>query len=1131
MTEEIILEDRWIVEDVSGLCDINAESAQRKTFKSNPSFQTINNMGSDLISPGEESWKNATIPGFPLYVDFSNQEGRPPLVVSSIGLVSMLALGAIGIRTRFALFASLVQVAFAFTLAHTYSGMMIVAINYPQLIGLACTLRLASSSETLIRSNFKRDRILQEELLSLNTARVTMDTLLASNLPIPIIKILRETNGDFDSVTSGDDLPAVGPAQTPPPPKQGRKSSMAAQTSSGARKVSVMFCEFFDSDEENNDSNMLDDMVKVVRKINTVLAIIEEVVNKHGGELIKSMETKVLIACGITNLTGSPTNASNEETAFAIAVDLLDAFAHRSFGQSSSAYIKIGLHKGPVSSAIIGDFKFAYDVFGDTVNIASRMMSMAREWHVFMTGEFAGTIQLKGTHTLKSEGQKMVKGKGLMKIWSFTTPELLARQVKLSKRSEENPEKAKPSAWKSILGKQMPKSPTIRVENMEDEGIDDNEMRPILTEKRNDVVRLDNTTDVDPKAKLHLAVKKAIRIRSLFKSDFKKPEVNEEELPHDGSLTKLPRRLTYQSMSSRHSVMLRSDSKKSDTLLNLAQQPRPSVIIDDRQSFKSFNFVPRVSTKRGIPESERLYENLGEELREHMEDEDIGTVVDEILKMSSRTPTIGENNQLELRSEKSPPRTCPGSPLVASVLRFLKQNIVENDKFSEITSKFINKLALTYKNPRFESVYRSSIILGKNEMLGLVIDCVGLLGLIISDIVFSAISWAYAEIPGVDTSQLKMSEKKRVADEEIAMTKINQTIITKALLVNYMGIFAFSFITIYICSQIHVTFGTLQLEYQPLINTAMIFTLCRFHGVPFIWQSPYGITAPVIAALVVSSQYERERTRDFVTTYIFSMIACAFIIYSQEKWRRESYLIEMAGVRARVLCSNELERSKFVLGNTFNEPVIELLTRNPKAGLIQRSNDAAVLALDIVGFTVLSSNLTATEVVTMLNEIYLHFDAICLAEGVEKICTIGDAYIAVSGLPTPLDNPSLSICRVATQMQRIIASMNLKTLLSLNQRRHVPTSIKTRIGIYSGEVCCALIGGTVKLKYDVVGKAVELATKLEQTAVPGGVHVSKTTVERAGDACVFQRRLDLNDLINGEVSYSLLGMRDEEKAR
>ncbi|KAJ3330799.1 hypothetical protein HDU76_004816 [Blyttiomyces sp. JEL0837] len=1016
--------------------------------------------------------------------------------------------------------------------------MMIMSLIYPQLVALVCTLRLASSTETLIRSNFKRERILQEELLSLNKARDTMDTLLACNLPVPIIKILRETNGDFDSVTSGNNIPVVEPTLNLLKSRNVPRASIVSQTSSAPRKVSVMFCEFVDSAEMNETSgdfsNPLDHMVSVVRKINTVLATIEEVVNRHGGELVKSMETKVLgnnfhvvvlpmltelrikvlIACGISILTDSNATAGYEDTAFAIAVDLLDAFANRSLGQSSSAYIKIGLHTGPVSSAIIGDFKFAYDVFGDTVNIASRMMSMARAWNIFMTGDFAGAIQQTGMFKLTSEGRKTVKGKGTMNIWSFTTPELLARNVNLSKGSGYYSSNTHEVVWGS----------------MDDPYDKEIELGTIMQEMKED------NNFVNTKTRLNLAVKKATKIRSLFKQDF-----NTLDVPDKDFIKVQPSQISFQTDTTR------SDIKQSNDLPSYNELKLQSSTV--LSSVKSTSLLTKMSTTK-LAESERVYRDVGKDLIRQMEDDDMGIVVDEILKMSSQQEAVIEKV----------PEPEKMSSLWKSIYRFLKENMVQQEKSREITSKFINKIFLTYKNPRFELLYRSTILLGKNEMFGLVYDCIGVIAIVGSDIIFSAIAWAYAGIPHVDSTSLDKAElgsvvvlfllllgisgffiiqvgvynftkMKRVADEEGGSLIVDPKVAKKILTVNCIGILAFSFITISIISLIHVTFGTIELEYQPILNTVIIFTVGRFHGAPFIWHSPISIVVSVIIALAATSHYERDRIMEIIATYNLAMLASAFIIYSQEKWRRESYLIEMAGIRARMLCSNELERSKFVLSNTFNDPVITLLTQNPKAGLIQRSHNAAVLALDIAGFTVLSSKLTATEVVTMLNEIYRHFDAICLAEGVEKICTIGDAYIAVSGLPKLLVNPSLSLCRVAIQMQRIVASINLKTLLALHPERQAPPNINTRIGIYSGEVCCALIGGNVKLKYDVIGKAVGYATKLEQTAVPGGVHVSKVTVERVGEACVFKKRLDLVDLINGEVSFNLMGIRDEEMVR
>ncbi|KAJ3320584.1 hypothetical protein HDU76_000268 [Blyttiomyces sp. JEL0837] len=225
--------------------------------------------------------------------------------------------------------------------------------------------------------------------------------------------------------------------------------------------------------------------------------------------------------------------------------------------------------------------------------------------------------------------------------------------------------------------------------------------------------------------------------------------------------------------------------------------------------------------------------------------------------------------------------------------------------------------------------------------------------------------------------------------------------------------------------------------------------------------------------------------------YIFSVIAITVVLYRHELWRKEAFLSEKGQTHARFICDTELERSSRFLINTFNRRVSATLRDNPQAGLMHYTENGAVLALDITGFTAFSSKMTSIHLVEMLNKIYLEFDHICQDQKLEKICTIGDAYIAVGGLPEPIENPSVAVCTAALKMQSTIASFKPQEAISDD----APEQIHVRIGIHSGPLCCGLIGGRIKIRYDIVGDAIDLATELEQTAIPGTVHICQGTLK------------------------------------
>lgn len=142
-------------------------------------------------------------------------------------------------------------------------------------------------------------------------------------------------------------------------------------------------------------------------------------------------------------------------------------------------------------------------------------------------------------------------------------------------------------------------------------------------------------------------------------------------------------------------------------------------------------------------------------------------------------------------------------------------------------------------------------------------------------------------------------------------------------------------------------------------------------------------------------------------------------------------------------------------------------------------SDATVLFADIVGFTPLASKLTAVEVVSMLNGLFSRFDELVAERSLEKIKTIGDAYMVVGGLPQPRDDHALRVVDLALAMQAAMES------------GHFP-DLSIRIGVHSGPVAGGVIG-TRKFAYDVWGNTVNVAARLEKAGVPGQVHVSEAT--------------------------------------
>jgi class 3 adenylate cyclase len=215
--------------------------------------------------------------------------------------------------------------------------------------------------------------------------------------------------------------------------------------------------------------------------------------------------------------------------------------------------------------------------------------------------------------------------------------------------------------------------------------------------------------------------------------------------------------------------------------------------------------------------------------------------------------------------------------------------------------------------------------------------------------------------------------------------------------------------------------------------------------------------------------------------------------------RVEATLREVEQIRdtnARLLqrIRDELEierrRSHDLLLNVLPQAIIDRLGAGE--GLIaDRHDDVAVIFSDFVGFTEISSKLPVATVVSALNAMFSAFDASCEALGVEKIKTIGDAYMAAAGLPGSRGEHLEAAADLALAMRATVATAG--------------EPWQVRIGIHRGPVVAGVIG-TSKFVYDLWGDAVNVASRLETTALPGRIQVSEAVATGLGDAFELEPR-------------------------
>ena len=189
-----------------------------------------------------------------------------------------------------------------------------------------------------------------------------------------------------------------------------------------------------------------------------------------------------------------------------------------------------------------------------------------------------------------------------------------------------------------------------------------------------------------------------------------------------------------------------------------------------------------------------------------------------------------------------------------------------------------------------------------------------------------------------------------------------------------------------------------------------------------------------------------------------------------------------------ITAAKQLERlhreNERLLLNILPEPIADRL-RSGERLIADRFEDVTLLFADIVGFTELSSSMRPDELVAVLNEVFTVFDDLVDEHRLEKVKTIGDAYMVVGGLTDPAPDHTARVARMAIDLAARVGEIDAAKRLG----------IRFRVGINSGPVVAGVIG-TKKFIYDIWGDTVNLASRMESTGVPGRVQVSAAVEER-----------------------------------
>ncbi|MBN1880935.1 MAG: adenylate/guanylate cyclase domain-containing protein [Deltaproteobacteria bacterium] len=226
-----------------------------------------------------------------------------------------------------------------------------------------------------------------------------------------------------------------------------------------------------------------------------------------------------------------------------------------------------------------------------------------------------------------------------------------------------------------------------------------------------------------------------------------------------------------------------------------------------------------------------------------------------------------------------------------------------------------------------------------------------------------------------------------------------------------------------------------------------------------------------------------------------------------------SYYYHVAAARAEESLSREYQRSEDLLHSILPEPIARRLKETPGT-IADGFLEASILFADIVDFTPLSEKLDPSRLIELLNDVFSRFDDLADRYDLEKIKTIGDAYMVVSGIPRTRDDHAQAIAHMALDMIDIMGEFN----------GYLEKPLTLRIGIHCGPVVAGVIGKK-KFIYDLWGDSVNTAARMESHGIGGEIQVSDRMYMRLRDSFVLEERGNIDIKGKGSIKTYFLKER------
>ena len=327
------------------------------------------------------------------------------------------------------------------------------------------------------------------------------------------------------------------------------------------------------------------------------------------------------------------------------------------------------------------------------------------------------------------------------------------------------------------------------------------------------------------------------------------------------------------------------------------------------------------------------------------------------------------------------------------------------------------------------------------------------------------------------------------------------------LLISFQNAYTFSVINV-------EDFTGHSLNYLALFIGGGMFVLWN-------WYYSLAIIIPSVAATCYFFQMNHQlNTEEALINggLLLIVVAIFMFVLIETRYRLtiSNIKFKLALLKANDALADEKSQSDKLLRNILPDEVADELKTTGKANA-KHYPKVSVLFTDFKGFTVRSANMTPEEVIEELNKCFSAFDAIVEKYNLEKIKTIGDAYMCAGGLPIANDSNPIDAIRAGLAMQEYMTAYKNECIA-----KGAPY-YECRLGINTGEVVAGVVG-TKKFAYDIWGDTVNTASRAESSGAVGLVNITETTYELVKDIFTCEYRGDIEVKGKGLMKmYFVLG--------